>query len=209
LPAASRNAFTLIELLVVITIIGTLAALILSAVRSAQASSHAAECTSNLRQIGVAFQLYLADHQNTLPQRFYGGATDENGTPLGYDELLLPYTDGVTKIFRCKAHRKTNYPEEPSYGMNWFYDNANVNTVENSIGTILVAETRGSSGTGSHRADGGSRSPGQLDDKRHQGHANYLFFDGHVERLKYEETLSPVNRWGTDQEMHGSPAPGG
>jgi prepilin-type N-terminal cleavage/methylation domain-containing protein len=61
-----RTAFTLIELLVVIAIIAILAALLLPALSRAKSKAHEAACRSNLKQMGLAFVMYLTDHSKTF-----------------------------------------------------------------------------------------------------------------------------------------------
>lgn len=65
----SRQAFTLIELLVVIAIIAILAALLLPVLSQAKQQGQRAVCLSNLKQIGVAFRLYLNDNNSRFPDR--------------------------------------------------------------------------------------------------------------------------------------------
>ncbi len=64
-----RAGFTLIELLVVIAIIAILASLLLPALARAKQRSQRAACVSNLKQIGLAFLLYLDDHRDRFPDQ--------------------------------------------------------------------------------------------------------------------------------------------
>jgi prepilin-type N-terminal cleavage/methylation domain-containing protein len=66
------RAFTLIELLLVIAIIGILAALLLSALAGAKEQARMSQCVSNLRQWGLAYQMYGADNDDYLPRRGQG-----------------------------------------------------------------------------------------------------------------------------------------
>jgi prepilin-type N-terminal cleavage/methylation domain-containing protein/prepilin-type processing-associated H-X9-DG protein len=61
------KAFTLIELLVVIAIIGILAAMVFPVFARARESARKAVCLSNVKNIALAVQMYLADNNDTLP----------------------------------------------------------------------------------------------------------------------------------------------
>lgn len=87
-----RNGFTLIELLVVIAIIGLLVGLILPAVQAARESSRRIQCSSNLRQLGLAAHMHH-DQFGHLPPGIGYYPTPENGTFGTYFFHLLPFLD--------------------------------------------------------------------------------------------------------------------
>jgi prepilin-type N-terminal cleavage/methylation domain-containing protein/prepilin-type processing-associated H-X9-DG protein len=72
------RGFTLVELLVVIAIIGMLASLLMPALQTGIQKAKAAKCVSNLRQIGVAVQQYIADpdNNNQFPPIYNTGTTN-------------------------------------------------------------------------------------------------------------------------------------
>jgi prepilin-type N-terminal cleavage/methylation domain-containing protein/prepilin-type processing-associated H-X9-DG protein len=62
-----RTGFTLIELLVVIAIIGILASMVFPVFARARESARKAVCLSNVKNIALAIQMYLADSNDTFP----------------------------------------------------------------------------------------------------------------------------------------------
>ena len=84
-----RHGFTLIELLVVIAIIGVLIALLLPAVQAAREAARRAQCSNNLKQLGLA----LDNYENS--NRCFPGAGSVNNSVYAFSmqARLLPYVE--------------------------------------------------------------------------------------------------------------------
>ena len=99
-----RKGFTLIELLVVIAIIAVLIALLLPAVQSAREAARRAQCTNNMKQIGLALHNYLQavgtfPMGNTIGYAYVGSQTTW-GT-FSAHALMLPYLEQTPVYNSC------------------------------------------------------------------------------------------------------------
>src|SRR3989441_7838895 len=77
-----RTGFTLIELLVVIAIIAILAAILFPVFARAREAARASSCLSNCKQLGLAFQQYLQDYDETYPTPY---TVASSGAPYNYN----------------------------------------------------------------------------------------------------------------------------
>jgi prepilin-type N-terminal cleavage/methylation domain-containing protein/prepilin-type processing-associated H-X9-DG protein len=139
------GGFTLIELLVVIAIIGILAAMVFPVFARARESARKAVCLSNVKNIGLAIQMYLADNNDTLWPKEHrqevidyfntwpGGRTDMyvSEVEAGYCPIASranPYLRPVVvldeyvknrDVWRCSSAKMVGGPNAIVPGPNW------------------------------------------------------------------------------------------
>jgi prepilin-type N-terminal cleavage/methylation domain-containing protein/prepilin-type processing-associated H-X9-DG protein len=89
-----RSAFTLIELLVVIAIIAILAAILFPVFAQAREKARQASCLSNMKQMGLAYQMYCQDYDETGPT-IHGGNWIPNTDRVAEFLELYPYIKNI------------------------------------------------------------------------------------------------------------------
>lgn len=199
----SRSAFSLIELLVTMSVVATLIAMAAAGWSAALSRSKGASCLHRLRQVGMAALLYASDNDGRLPQ-----SQHQSDSWFG---SLQSYLDG-TKLYRCPGdlNKKRNY----SYAINDFLtpnpygaeslDYSRLTTVPSPSATLLMAECQDKYDASDHFhfADGDvGYAPAAFSSEvavtRHNGAANYLFADGHVEGLAWKTVQTELQKPGS------------
>ena len=189
-----RAGFTLIELLVVIAVIAILAAILFPVFARARENARRSSCQSNLKQVGIAMMQYLQDND----ERYM--VADHEGTPPAYPWFapLQPYIKSE-QVFRCPSLSETfTAPAtKPSsdYIINGFFSHGSHQAqFGQTAQQIMIAERKeGEEVLDYHpwASDGGPEWD-NIGQDRHLEGANYLFADGHVKWLKWENTLIPA-----------------
>jgi prepilin-type N-terminal cleavage/methylation domain-containing protein/prepilin-type processing-associated H-X9-DG protein len=205
-----KKGFTLVELLVTVVVVTLLSGLILSVFGRARNASRRVACSSNLRQIGMAYQMYVQDARDKFPPFIF--STDEN---CGWADIIYPYTRSID-VFHCPSFeygefRKGCPPSEDtsnenfpintwdgSYDLNYFAGphGRSATYIHEPASTILICD-----GTGRKvffAEDGGGDHINRRDftvlGDRHNNGVNAYFADGHVKWMK-NDSLVDANLW--------------
>ncbi len=98
-----RGAFTLIELLVVIAIIAILAAILFPVFARAREKARQASCQSNLKQIALAFKMYITDYDQRYPKAWWQGCTVVGGgADTNWRDVIYPYIMN-SQLYECPS----------------------------------------------------------------------------------------------------------
>ena len=192
-------AFTLVELLTVVTIISILSTLGLAATRGVTEKTRATRCLNDLRQVGIALQLYVGDNGGRFPN------TSHQGVAASWTNTLADFlkTNFLGRCCAVPKHRsKLTYAWNDSLADAQGYG-VMASSVRAPSRTMAVTELA-TNLTGEHFHFAGKRggasqiTPNQfraeVNVTCHGSSANYVFADGHVENLRWTEVQSRLTQ---------------
>jgi prepilin-type N-terminal cleavage/methylation domain-containing protein/prepilin-type processing-associated H-X9-DG protein len=215
-----RKGFTLIELLVVVAIIAILAAILFPVFAQAREKARGATCTSNLKQLGTAVQMYLQDYDGHFFQHWYAAPTywfgrvdssTNTATVFKAQGLLYPYIRNF-EIQKCPSFtgRASYGSATAGYGYNVSY----LTTGFGQVGVNEAAINRPANCAVFADAANYDTTRGDITETtsiwppsstmqynyavvhfRHSGMANVLYADGHVKSAPPTRAADPYARF--------------
>jgi prepilin-type N-terminal cleavage/methylation domain-containing protein/prepilin-type processing-associated H-X9-DG protein len=220
----TRAGFTLIELLTVIAIIGILAAILIPVVGSVRESARTAQASSNVRQIGSAMHVYIAENDGRLPTDLFGSPMTRNWMQELWDiahsgEEMPEFGAGIHgNVLRNSIFYTPNLEDVAVDGggqprsFGWSVSlrlnsagsvgdgryHGQISGVENPSMTVALSDSKSSSNI---------RAGSPQINYRNKGRAIFLFVDGHIELRSPEQVPANENHvfWGGTETESATP----
>ena len=195
------RAFTLIELLVVIAIIAILAAMLLPALSKAKEKANAIVCLNNLKQWGLAAQIYATDNADYLPPDGTpnpGDSSTNTGWYIQLPQVLslpryhdMPWRTNATagvgrSVWICPSNpRRSNTNNLFHYCLNEYINDTGVDNHPVKISSlrqhsalVYLFDSKNLPAVG---------TPNYVHTNLHSGGAQFTFLDGHSARFNSKE----------------------
>lgn len=184
-----QNGFTLCELIVVMAVSSILASMTLTALSGLKQQACIIECRSNLRQLGIAFHMYVLDHKGALPHPDKN--SDETKNTCWFDRIDVYLGESnLHTIKQCPAwehySKYKDTPDQHSIKMNGAlgsperpYTNKRYLTFYDRTPSHIVLLVDGRTDYPFYKyTDTSIKRPYKDIANRHNGGANLLFLDG-------------------------------
>ena len=212
-PDSMTKGFSLIELLLCVTIVGILAAILIPVYSTIRNRADTAKCGSQMRGMAPAFTAYATDNNGYYPAPRYNTSSDASYAPtnkkghweveiqdyVGFNIRQTLSHDGLQTLAICPVGQT---------GMNSKLTNRTIpdgsSAIDYQTPVVLINDPSNTVLLGDsdhyHHGIWENMEPTEEgkfkggDPVRHQGKANYLVVDGHLEFLPLDQALEAVTR---------------